>query len=100
MSQDPGNIKRVVLSRTLQHPLTLYPTAVGVLGAVGIGLFGPVTVLYRARDLDEAIALANDSPYGLTAAIHTASVHRALRFAEAVQAGVVVVNLFSKTVSH
>jgi aldehyde dehydrogenase (NAD+) len=49
-------------------------------------------VLYRARDLDEAIALANDSPYGLTAAIHTSSVHRALRFAEAVQAGVVVVN--------
>ena len=34
----------------------------------------------------------NDSPYGLTAAIHTASVHRALTFADRVQAGVVVVN--------
>jgi aldehyde dehydrogenase (NAD+) len=34
----------------------------------------------------------NDSPYGLTAAIHTASVHRAMRFAEKAQAGVVVVN--------
>jgi len=55
-------------------------------------LFGPVTVLYRASGLDEAIALVNDSPYGLTAAVHTASVHRALRFAERVQAGVVVVN--------
>ena len=55
-------------------------------------LFGPVTTLYRAHDLDHAIALVNDSPYGLTAAIHTASVHRALRFAETVQAGVVVVN--------
>jgi len=55
-------------------------------------LFGPVTALYRVRDLDEAIALANDSSYGLTAAIHTASVHRAMRFAERVQAGVVVVN--------
>ena len=55
-------------------------------------LFGPVTVLYRVADLDEAIALVNDSPYGLTAAIHTASVHRAMRFAERVQAGVVVVN--------
>ena len=55
-------------------------------------LFGPVTVLSRARDLEEAIALVNDSPYGLTAAIHTASVHRAMRFAETVQAGVVVVN--------
>ena len=55
-------------------------------------LFGPVTILYRVRDLDEAIALVNDSPYGLTAAIHTASLHRAMRFAEKVQAGVVVVN--------
>jgi aldehyde dehydrogenase (NAD+) len=55
-------------------------------------LFGPVTVLYRVGDLQQAIALVNDSPYGLTAAIHTASVHRAMLFAERVQAGVVVVN--------
>jgi acyl-CoA reductase-like NAD-dependent aldehyde dehydrogenase len=55
-------------------------------------LFGPVTLLYRVRGLEDAIALVNDSPYGLTAAIHTASVHRALRFAERAQAGVVVVN--------
>jgi aldehyde dehydrogenase (NAD+) len=55
-------------------------------------LFGPVTVLFRAASLDDALALVNDSPYGLTAAVHTASVHRALHFAERVQAGVVVVN--------
>jgi alpha-ketoglutaric semialdehyde dehydrogenase len=55
-------------------------------------LFGPVTILYRVPDLDTAIALVNDSPYGLTSAIHTASIHRAMRFAEAVEAGVVVVN--------
>jgi alpha-ketoglutaric semialdehyde dehydrogenase len=55
-------------------------------------LFGPVTLLYRVRTLADAIALVNDSPYGLTAAVHTASLHRALRFAEKVQAGVVVVN--------
>jgi aldehyde dehydrogenase (NAD+) len=55
-------------------------------------LFGPVTILYRVRDLEEAIELVNDSPYGLTSAIHTASLHRAMRFADAVQAGVVVVN--------
>ena len=46
-------------------------------------LFGPVTLLYRVREFDDAIALVNDSPYGLTAAIHTASVHRAMRFASA-----------------
>jgi acyl-CoA reductase-like NAD-dependent aldehyde dehydrogenase len=55
-------------------------------------LFGPVTVLYRARDLEQALALVNDSPYGLTAAIHTCSVDRAMLFAEGAQAGVVVVN--------
>src|SRR5262249_45140478 len=51
-------------------------------------LFGPVTILYRVRDLEQALALVNDSPYGLTAAIHTASIHRAMRFAEQAQAGV------------
>jgi alpha-ketoglutaric semialdehyde dehydrogenase len=55
-------------------------------------LFGPVAILYRVRHLDEALALVNDSPYGLTAAIHTASLHRAMQFAESVEAGVVVVN--------
>ena len=57
-----------------------------------VELFGPVTILYRAPSFDEALALVNDSPYGLTAAIHTSSLHRALRFAEKVQTGVVVVN--------
>ena len=55
-------------------------------------LFGPVAVLHRVPDFAEAVAVVNDSPYGLTAAIHTASVHRAMLFAERVAAGVVVVN--------
>ena len=55
-------------------------------------LFGPVAALYRARDLAEALSLVNDSPYGLTAAIHTRSLDRAMTFAEQAAAGVVVVN--------
>ena len=51
-----------------------------------------MTLLYRVGSLAEAILLVNDSPYGLTAAVHTVSMHRALLFAEKVQAGVVVVN--------
>ncbi|MDL1894962.1 aldehyde dehydrogenase [Anaerolineae bacterium CFX7] len=55
-------------------------------------LFGPITCLYRARDFADALALANDSPYGLTASIHTRNIHRAIEFTQQVQAGVAVVN--------
>jgi aldehyde dehydrogenase (NAD+) len=55
-------------------------------------LFGPVTILYRVGDLAEALNVVNGSPYGLTAAIHTASLHRAMEFADRAEAGVVVVN--------
>jgi alpha-ketoglutaric semialdehyde dehydrogenase len=74
----------------------LSPTVVEDVAADGelsrTELFGPVTILYRVRDLEQAISLVNDSPYGLTSAIHTASIHRAMVFSDAVQAGVVVVN--------
>ena len=43
-------------------------------------LFGPITCLYRVRGFEEALDLCNDSPYGLTACIHTRSIHRATRF--------------------
>ncbi len=55
-------------------------------------LFGPIAILYRVKDFEEALAFANDTPYGLTACIHTRSLHRAVRFCDKVQTGVVVVN--------
>jgi acyl-CoA reductase-like NAD-dependent aldehyde dehydrogenase len=55
-------------------------------------LFGPVANLYRVADFEQALALANDSPYGLTACIHTRNVNRAMLFTRRVQAGVVFVN--------
>jgi aldehyde dehydrogenase (NAD+) len=55
-------------------------------------IFGPVACLYRTPDYESALALANRSPYGLTACIHTRSMHRALDFTRRVQAGVAVVN--------
>ncbi|MDO8753453.1 MAG: aldehyde dehydrogenase family protein [Anaerolineales bacterium] len=55
-------------------------------------LFGPVAILYRVKGFEEALALANDTPYGLTASIHTRNLHRAVRFYDKVQAGVAVVN--------
>jgi aldehyde dehydrogenase (NAD+) len=55
-------------------------------------LFGPIAALYRAKDFAEALQLANDSPYGLTACIHTRSIDQAWSFVQAVEAGVAVVN--------
>ncbi len=55
-------------------------------------LFGPITCLYRVASFDEAIALANDSPFGLTAAIHTRNLNRAMTFLNRVQCGVASVN--------
>ncbi|MBI3320842.1 MAG: aldehyde dehydrogenase family protein, partial [Candidatus Omnitrophica bacterium] len=55
-------------------------------------LFGPIACLYLVKDLAEAIALANNSPYGLTSCIHTRSLHRAMQFVQQVQAGVTFVN--------
>ena len=55
-------------------------------------LFGPITQLFRASSEAEALDLAYNSPYGLTAAIHTKDVDRALRLADRVEAGVVSIN--------
>jgi aldehyde dehydrogenase (NAD+) len=55
-------------------------------------LFGPITCLYRVKDFEEAVKLANDSPFGLTASIHTQNIHRAMTFIGRIQAGVAVVN--------
>ena len=55
-------------------------------------LFGPITCLYRVQDFEEAVTLANDSPFGLTASIHTQNINRAMTFIGRIQPGVAVVN--------
>jgi len=55
-------------------------------------IFGPVLSVIEARDLDDAIALANDNPYGLAAAIWTRDVTKALRAERQLQTGFVWVN--------
>jgi alpha-ketoglutaric semialdehyde dehydrogenase len=55
-------------------------------------LFGPIATLHRVHDFEEAVAAANASPYGLTAAIWTASVHRGQEFVARIQSGVASVN--------
>ena len=56
-------------------------------------VFGPVVSVIRARDYDVALALANDTPFGLSAGICTSSIARALDFRRNAQAGQVMINL-------
>ena len=55
-------------------------------------LFGPITCLYRVRDFEQAIALANGTSFGLTGAIHTRNMHRVQEFIRRYQGGLVSVN--------
>lgn len=57
-------------------------------------IFGPVLVAIPFSDEEEAVKLANDTPYGLGAGVFTTNVSRAQRMVRAVQAGTVFVNCY------
>jgi acyl-CoA reductase-like NAD-dependent aldehyde dehydrogenase len=56
-------------------------------------VFGPVASLIRVKNYDEALAVANDTPFGLSSGICTTSLKHASHFKEHAQAGMVMVNL-------
>jgi aldehyde dehydrogenase (NAD+) len=57
-------------------------------------IFGPVASIARFKSEDEVVALANDSLYGLAAAVFTSEVTRALRMSDAIEAGQVTINMW------
>jgi phenylacetaldehyde dehydrogenase len=59
-------------------------------------IFGPVAALIPFRDADEAVGIANDTDYGLAAAVATTSVSTAHSLARRLHAGVVWVNTYSE----
>lgn len=60
--------------------------------------FGPVTQLYRAKDDDDALRIANDSPFGLGGSVFSADMARAQRVAQRFSTGMVHIN--HPTVTH
>ncbi len=55
-------------------------------------IFGPVVLVFRAETEDEAIAIANDSPFGLGASVFGTNADRGRRVAEQIEAGMVYLN--------
>jgi len=55
-------------------------------------IFGPVTPIHVVHDLDEAIAKANDSPYGLTSSIYTRDLRTAMRACNEINFGETYIN--------
>lgn len=54
--------------------------------------FGPITTVVRVRDIEEAVRVANDTDYGLSAAVFSNNINRAISVATRIQAGCVHVN--------
>ena len=56
-------------------------------------IFGPVASVIRVKDYDEALAVANDTPFGLCSGVVTTSLKKAAHFRRNAEAGMVMVNL-------
>ncbi|WP_454748937.1 aldehyde dehydrogenase family protein [Ciceribacter selenitireducens] len=56
-------------------------------------VFGPVASLIRVKDYEEALSIANDTPFGLSSGIATTSLKHATHFRRNAEAGMVMVNL-------
>jgi aldehyde dehydrogenase (NAD+) len=63
-------------------------------------IFGPVLPVLRVRGLDEAIAIANSTPYGLAASLFTARTAYIHEFARCVEAGMIHVNHGTASQAH
>ena len=59
-------------------------------------IFGPVLALIEVGSTDEAMAVVNDTPYGLAASVFSSNAKQALRAARAIRAGTVSVNCFGE----
>ncbi len=79
-------------SHGLFHPVQILEVDDAPIAALHEEIFGPVIVLAKVRDEAEAVARANDSPYGLSASVWTRSNRRGRRVASRLAVGSVTLN--------
>jgi acyl-CoA reductase-like NAD-dependent aldehyde dehydrogenase len=79
------------------YPATVLTGVTPEMRAYREELFGPVAVLYQVNSVDDAIAMANDSPYGLGSAVFTGDLDQADVVADRLDVGMVGVNTTVKS---
>jgi len=63
-------------------------------------IFGPVLAVMRAKDFDDAMRIANDTPFGLSSSIQTTNLSRAMDYVYRAEAGLLTINLPSAGVEY
>jgi len=79
------------------YPVTLLVDVTPDMQASCEETFGPIAVVMRADSVEQALAMANDTPYGLAASVWTADTAQAERMARDLEAGQVAINGIVKT---
>lgn len=75
---------------------TLFANATNDLKISREEIFGPVLPIIPFEGEDEAVRIANDTPYGLASGVQTSDLSRALRIADRIKAGTVCLNTWHK----
>lgn len=90
----------IVAGGKTQQDIFVEPTIVDNVGVTSKlfceEIFGPILTVTTFSNLSEAIALANDTPYGLAASVYTSNLRYALRLSQTIRAGIVTVNCFGE----
>jgi gamma-glutamyl-gamma-aminobutyraldehyde dehydrogenase len=76
--------------------VTIFDEATNQMSIAADEIFGPVLTVIPVESDEEAVAIANDTRYGLAASLYTGNVSRAHRYARRLRAGTVSVNCFSE----
>jgi gamma-glutamyl-gamma-aminobutyraldehyde dehydrogenase len=89
-----------ILGGTTEQGCYIYPTIIDGVESTHVlareEIFGPVLSVITVRSTEQAIAVANDSDYGLVASVFSANGKRALRAAREIKAGTVTINCYGE----